>query len=353
MKFFNIDLHISVIEDIKQIFTSLGHEVTSWNLSNANWVFDRKPMKIEVIGQDNWGHLNQEMCDKFYNRYKNDFDRYDAFIVTFPPSFSWLFEKFNKPIIIQAPIRYEVPFSNKPELWNDFNDYLKKGIDSGKIIPCANSKLYAAYAEHFTDRKWKHIPNICSYIKASYNPRKSEHLWYSRLTTPSINNLVDKHKALGKHYPWTTLVKYKSLVGVPYNGSTMTMFECYNANLPMFFPTLEFMRELRANHPQQVLSEFTWAQTWNLESKSAILNNNANDPNNYNDIDITMKWVALSDFYDKEWMPYIQYFNSYEDLANVLNNTNLNDISSKMNSNNNHRRGSIIKLWENVIKDIK
>ena len=28
MKFFNLDLHVAVIADLKQIFTELGHEVT-------------------------------------------------------------------------------------------------------------------------------------------------------------------------------------------------------------------------------------------------------------------------------------------------------------------------------------
>ena len=39
MKFFNIDLHISVIADIKKIFTDLGHEVDDWSLSGHAWAF--------------------------------------------------------------------------------------------------------------------------------------------------------------------------------------------------------------------------------------------------------------------------------------------------------------------------
>ena len=35
MKFFNIDLHVSVIADIRRIFNDLGHDVDDWTLSGA------------------------------------------------------------------------------------------------------------------------------------------------------------------------------------------------------------------------------------------------------------------------------------------------------------------------------
>ena len=38
---FNIDLHISVIADLKNIFESLGHEVESKSLSGHTWVFEK------------------------------------------------------------------------------------------------------------------------------------------------------------------------------------------------------------------------------------------------------------------------------------------------------------------------
>jgi hypothetical protein len=40
MLFFNIDCHVSVISDIKNIFTELGHKVYNWSLSGHNWIFN-------------------------------------------------------------------------------------------------------------------------------------------------------------------------------------------------------------------------------------------------------------------------------------------------------------------------
>ena len=49
MKLFNLDLHISVIEDIKNILTNLGQELISKSISSHNWVFNREPSKMDII----------------------------------------------------------------------------------------------------------------------------------------------------------------------------------------------------------------------------------------------------------------------------------------------------------------
>lgn len=40
MKFFNVDCHVSVIADLKNIFKNFGHEVTSWSLSGHTMTID-------------------------------------------------------------------------------------------------------------------------------------------------------------------------------------------------------------------------------------------------------------------------------------------------------------------------
>ncbi len=361
MKIFNLDLHISVIADIQQILGNLGHEVTSWNMSGHNWVFGRQKATTSVVNTDNWTRIDSKMCDDFYKAYKDEFSKYDAFLVTYPPSFSMLFEKWNKPIIIVAPIRYELPFSANLEGWERFNDFLKKGADSGQLILAANSKYDAEYGKYFTDRDWLHIPSLCNYTGVKYSPNKNDFLYYSRmhqypfyLGGSFIPNLVDKSKALPPGYKWSDQVQYKGIVGIPYCPSTMSIFEFYSQCMPMFFPSVDLMLRMKKDYTAYVLAESSWNQTWNIKSGS-IIRPGPNDPNDFENLDKFRNWLPKADFYDTEWMPYIQYFDDWNEfrdrLVNIKNET-LIEISNSMASFNSVRLQRVNRLWEGVMARI-
>lgn len=358
MKIFNIDLHISVIEDIKNILNDLGHEVTSWNMSGHNWVFGRNKTSTSVINTDNWTRIDQAMCDSFYNTYKDQLAGYDAFLVTYPPSFSMLFEKWNKPIIIVAPIRYELPFSTRPEEWERFNQFLQRGVDRGQIILLANNKYDSEYGYYFTDRGWTHIPSLCNYTKTTYNPSINNFLYYSRLNQypfylggSLIPGLVDKSKALPSGYKWSDQTRYKGIVGIPYCPSTMSIFEFYSQCMPMFFPTIDLMVRMKKDYTSYVMAETSWNQTWNIQSGS-VIKSGPNDPNDFNDFDKFRNWVKFSDFYDENWMPHIQYFDDWNvlrDRLTSITNEELFDISNRMREFNIIRKDKVYDLWRGVM----
>jgi len=358
MKIFNLDLHISVIADIQQILSCQGHEVTSWNMSGHNWVFGRQKTTTSVINTDNWTRIDQKMCDDFYNAYKDEFAKYDAFLVTYPPAFAMLFEKWNKPIIIVAPIRYELPFSTRADEWERFNDFLKRGADSGQVILAANNKYDAEYGKYFTDREWLHIPSLCNYTSVKYSPAKREFLYYSRMHQypfyiggSFIPNLVDKSKALPSGYKWKDQVVYRGIVGIPYCPSTMSIFEFYAQNMPLFFPSVDLMIRMKKDYTAYVLAESSWNQTWNIKSGS-VIRPGPNDPNDFEDLEKFKKWLPLADFYDSEWMPHIQYFedwNEFRDRLASISDQTLWDISSSMASFCNVRNQRVNDLWAGVM----
>ena len=103
MKFFNIDQHVSVIADVAHIFKNLGHEVDDWSLSGHHWVLN-KP-KPQIMLNDGTqltcsGVCSQEVCDSFYERNKDELNKYDGFIACYPVEFSLLYERWSKPIIV-------------------------------------------------------------------------------------------------------------------------------------------------------------------------------------------------------------------------------------------------------------
>jgi hypothetical protein len=370
MKIFNLDLHISVIADIQKILTDLGHQVTSWNMSGHNWVFGRGKLGTDIITQENWHNINEEMCDAFYNRYKNEFDNYDAFLTTHPPIFSRLFKNWNKPIIMVASIRYECPFSTRPQEWEKFNSFLEDGVDKGQITLVANSKYDAEYGKYFLNRNFTHIPNLCEYTNVHYNPTKNNFLYYSRFNDYTqycgggISNLVEKNKALGHKYKWSDLVQYRGIVCVPYNISTMSMFEYYTQNIPMFFPSIDLMLKMKKKHGNQILGETSWNETWNMQphhyptewKEGSVIKPGINDPNHYQDLNKFKNWLPLADFYDTEWMPHIQYFNSWDELKNRLStikNDELMNISNNMKAMNIIRKQRVYDNWKNLLERVK
>ncbi|MDR3504874.1 MAG: hypothetical protein P4L52_01385 [Acidocella sp.] len=370
MRFFNLDLHIGVIGDLKQIFTAMGHDVTDWTLSAHAWVLGRKRDKVDVVNEGTWRGLDKTMCDAFHARYKDELSSYDAFIVTHTPSFAMLYERWNKPIICVASTRYEAPFTHDRAAWETFNAYLRTKIDEGIVIPIANNKYDAAYAERFTQRKWQVIPSLCNYTQAPYTGTRAESLYVSKFRLPcNVPGLIDKadefkrgllqkaaHKlGLGnprQGYSWREISAFRSAVVIPYNASIMSIFEMYAAGLPMLFPTHRFAAELYADHRQQgVFSELSYNQVRGLPSGSAVPCG-APDPNDYEDVAGMMQWTKLADFYDPSNLDHLCYFDSFEELEHLLRTCDWQEMHQRMVEHHRRRTEAVFADWECVLAGV-
>lgn len=369
MKFFNLDLHIGVIGDIKRILLDQGHEVTDWTISGHSWVLGRKRDPVDVIDHLNWRNIDEAMCEAFYKRYRDELERYDCFIVTHTPCFAMLFKPWGKPIIVVASTRYEHPFTADPKKWTSFNDFLKAGIDEGIIIPLANNKYDAAYAEYFTERTWKVIPSICEYTGMHYQPENNRFLYWSRFPIDAkSHSLVDKSSFqpgrfrkvlnqlpfLPKHrgFNWTDIGKFNGIVHIPYNVSVMSIFEHYTANIPLFFPSKGLLLDLTfESYLPGALAEISFNQVFNLPTGSAI-GPSENDPNNYKCRETLANWLELADFYDEENMPYITYFDSLDAIKDCIYSVDLGAQSAKIKQFNKSRKAHIHELWHAVTSAI-
>lgn len=278
MRFFNIDCHVSVISDIKNIFENLGHTVDLWSLSGHRWVLNLPSCPSPVINESNWSHLDEEMVDRFYDSHKNDLDKYDAFICAYPPCFLKLFEKFNKPIIVISATRYDHPFGGDPQKL----EWLEHSLKNNKnIIKISNNQFDQKYCEKFLNNKWAWIPSLCDYTKSKHNPSKKEFVLFSK-DKFQISGLEYIHQSSLGRYTWSDLYSHKGIIHFPYNASTMSIFEQYQAGVPLYFPTLEFALDLiHKNVP--IFSELTFP--------NAPLGRERN-------IFLTKSWISLSDFYN-------------------------------------------------------
>jgi hypothetical protein len=60
-----------------------------------------------------------------------------------------------------------------------------------------------------------------------------------------------------------------------------------------------------------------------------------------------------SDFYDEENMPYIQYFDSFDHLKQLLENVNTYEISQKMEQHNRARKEMVLRKWQSVLEKVE
>lgn len=370
MRFFNLDLHIGVIGDIRQILAAHGHEVTDWTLSAHAWVLGRARDKVDVVNEHTWRDLNPAMCDAFYKRYKDELSGYDAFIVTHTPSFSMLYERWEKPIICVASTRYEAPYTDQPEAWVYLNEYLRRKIDEGILTPIANNRYDAAYAERFTQRKWQVISSLCNYTGAHYTGTRRESLYVSKFPLPvRVPGLIDKATEFQRSiwqraalrlgmasprqgYSWQEIAQFKSAVVIPYNASIMSIFEMYAAGMPMLFPTPRFAAELYAKHRQEgVFSELSYNQVHGLPSGSRLYCGRP-DPNDYEDANGMMQWVGLSDFYDSTNLAQLLYFDSYRELEELLATSDWGAIHGRIADHHQVRTEQVHAAWRSVIDEL-
>jgi len=354
MKFFNIDLHISIIADMKKIFTDIGHNVFDLSLSDHTWVFNRQKDSVPMLDNGRWLHLTpKQFSEEFYSLYKERLDSIDAFIVTYQPPFALLYKHFNKPIIINNPIRYEWPFSFRKKDWDEFNQFLRVGVDSGQVILVANNLYDKYYMEYFIGRDVEHIPSICDYYQSYYESNDSPFIYYSRdriseITSDKIKYKDDLYKSGHKH---ADLIKYRGIIHMPYQISYMSIFEQYTSNIPLFFPTKRFLLEIYKEKRYNVLKEVSWNNYFGMPNSSFIKYNGQHDPNDYENLESVEFWLNYSDFYDEEWMPFITYFDSFEQLNNLVNEVDVDEISKKMKDFNESRKEKIYKKWETLIEN--
>jgi len=327
MKFFNIDTHISVIADLKYIFTELGHKVDFWSLSGHRWVFNLPPCTSPIINESNWQQINEQMVDKFFVTHYKDLDRYDAFISSNLPIFLKLFEKFKKPIIVVAGTRYDFPVIDDADRLAWLEDSLN---NNQNLILVANNEFDKRYSEKFLKRKWQHISSLCLYTNEKYCPTDyrrvvfSKRVMFSKLPVQSIQDTV--HQSQLGRYTWKQLYSYRDIIHFPYNVSTMSLFEQSSAGVQILMPSMKFCREL-LDQGVPLFSEITFPN---------------NDPKRSRHQFLSEDWLKSCDFYNG--VINVHYFDSIREL-----NAKQGDGRPTLSTDNKDR---VYASWKKILKQL-
>lgn len=350
LRLFNIDLHYSVIRDIKHILNDLygdNIEVSDIALSNHTWapIGSYNYIPTDVINGHTWNNINIDMINRFVERYRDLLQTFDGFIVTHSPIFCLLYETFNKPIILINSCRYEQPFSfkNDIDMWNYLNVKLKEMHDKKQLVVVSNNKADHHYLKHGTGIESHIIPSLCLYTKSTYMPIYNKYIINTNHNIPETETVVNKRNCLHSGYQWQELYSYKGIIHMPYEISTMSIFEHYSANVPLFFPSKTYLTHLLQYNNYSMWTRYTRLQIHSAHPPQldVCLNDNTW-------IDF---WINKSDFYDEENMKHIVYFDSNEHLFELLNTVDTNDISSKMKEHNISRKSAVYDSWKRIFDE--
>lgn len=317
---FNLDLHVSVISDVSDLLASAGFRIVRWSISSHNFVFRRFfriPDPVEFINQTKWRDLNPRNIESFNKKYGQVLQEVDFFIVTHTPSFIQIFEKYRKPILCINSTRYEAPYSNNNELWSGLNDSLRRGHESGILTIWSNNRVDQNYLSQIVGVESELVPSLCAYVGCQWAPLNRTLIYIAKTNAEQVylreklgDPWVSALEGLGKNYRYEKLASVSAVFFLPYQLSTMSMFELATMGVPVIVPSPAFLKEIR-NKNVPILSELLNAP---IEVLRNSLQKQKNEIDWLTDLDW---WLEKADFYDANLMPNVIVVDSFEEVANL------------------------------------
>ena len=350
---FNIDLHVAVIADVRtQLDRHNNLSLVDWTLSGHSWVAGRERDPVAIVNERTWHAFGPRMAKRFQRMYGSYLRSFQGFAVTHTPCFALLYEELRKPTVAVASTRYEFPFTHNADMWRWLDERLRAGVEDGWLTLVANNKADADYVKHYSRLDAVHIPSACSYVEHMYTGRQNAVvLWTNNdRLAESIGHAL-RHETvalrggLGRRYDRATLYDQRAIVLIPYNVSVMAFFEHYAACAPIYVPDQAFMKRLMEEHPADVLSSLSFCQVTGVSPSARP---GGFDLNDLRDEAVVDWYLERADFYDTEWMPRIQRFESWEHLDHLLATDDQHEISARMAEERPERLRRIAALWDEL-----
>jgi hypothetical protein len=323
-RLFSLDAHISVIRDINMGMKLNGVTMKSWNISGANRFtrsLFKEPDPVKHINYKSWSNLNPIDINKFVEQYSDYLNTFDAYVVGFPLSFTEIFESLGKPILGVNATRYELPYSGSPGAIDRLNTFLKASTARGQLTIISNNRGDRDYLKHFTGVESEYLPSVCDYAQIKWSGGSGINLIHAK--SDDLSNFISAktgcnfhqfREYLGRNYSWPQLMKVDSILVIPYNISTMQLFELAFSEVPVYVPSQELIVQLR-NEFSGVLSELSFYEMSGLSVEGLTEEN----PNNYLSSNFVNWWVRRADFYDPWLMPNVTVFYSWDELQRLTN----------------------------------
>ena len=340
---------------------------------------------------------------RLYDHYAQDpdFRRSDVVFCSHPAANCEIYIPFQKPILIYNSLRLEfgrndefvwwrkpIISEDRVSRWERWVSNLQAIANSSTNVIAANNMYDAVYMEYFTGVKTQYIPSWCGdhpeqMQKHSYQANKREivltpyrvNLEYSREVIPDngwphpssktnknpldhaifddLKNIRTDFKLVSMKQAFPRKGKFKSIhdfkrfravVLIPYQSSTMFFFELYRANVPMLVPSRALLTRWVSEH--KILWEVSYG---NPERLNHTLHSDLPNPNSFDAVSRS-RWMEFYDVYREDVFPYILYFDSWEHAAEIVESVDLSSVSAKMSRHNVEEYSRIKDEWRHVFE---
>lgn len=287
-------------------------------------------------------NIGKERAEKYYNKHKEYFNRFDIIITsdTAPISRVFLQSDFldnkDKHLIIWINNRFDYADQatndcNFPD--EDYYTLFRDGNHKENVKIFGYTEFEHLYCERKSiDMKYPVIKPI-GCVSNIYNgglrteiQDKSDTFIVGPYHNDNIMiNLMEKLKELnikcynGRYHGPVDLAEFKGIIHIPYAWSNYALFECVQMGIQYFIPSKEFLFELKKD------KNFFWSPP-------------------YNDKDI-----EYSEWYNPENKDIFVYFNSWDDLRVKITITNLEKRCNKLKEIGKKHEDKMISLWKEVL----
>jgi hypothetical protein len=329
VKILVFDAHIGTCMELRyvisRIFGARAH-LETWLISGHAHLIGETPERLEVINSDTFVNLTSEKCSQFFEVYKDRLKSFDLIFVGYSTALVEAVSQAGCPIVVYNAVRYDTPYnwSNDYKSLSKLNSVLKDLAEMNRILVISNNLAdhdYFMAAPHGVQSTL--IPTIGVYRGLRYSPELTGGIFYnssialkSALATRNFPNIEFLGDSKSVSYP--TLGKYKFIVHLPYDVTTMSVFEHYAAGIPLLFPTPRFFMDISERYPSDFRSQY-WFHRGRTSYPSYLKHSHQRGSATW--------WCSRADFYTT--MASINYFDSFDDLYGMTMDIPICDLKSQ------------------------
>jgi hypothetical protein len=371
LKLFGIDHHHAVQWDIKQLLRPLGITL------DFVWLCDGRPPINEAIPSEIPGF--QSSIDIYRpapetplspeTRQYIEQKKYDGIVTSHSLVTCYRLKEIGLPMIHMNSTRFGNDWIQDPTKHQVLVNAVQELLTQGRLRIVHNnqgdSKYFSQYFPHMSAHQEVWIPSLCESLmrlrdKAPETPKIL--IWDTRQVllqeegSPFMKEMYAKLKQThgdkiesqavlmaqsNSYLPEGYLDSYSAVIHIPYNISTMSMFQQVRANIPIWVPSKKLLAKLLADTREP--NEMSWTVFAPGSESTASLLDHVRTP------EVIETWLQSADFYNPDVLPLVFQFDSIEDLVEKVLSTNYDGAIQKAEGVQQALRENITFAWEQVL----